>query len=193
MVQPQHDAQPSVEPSTEALLIDCARGSQDSFRQLYAQLASTAYGLALRVLRDDQLAQDAVQEAFTQVWTESSTFDSDRASGRAWIMTLVHRRAVDRVRREESDRNRGRTWGAKQVVPQNDSVAEIVELHAEHRHVRAALGRLTARQREALELAYDHGFTQAQIAAHLDIPIGTAKTRLRDGLHSLRRELEETP
>ncbi|MDI1289014.1 MAG: sigma-70 family RNA polymerase sigma factor, partial [bacterium] len=109
-----------------------------------------------------------------------------------WIMTLVHRRAVDRVRREESDRNRGRTWGAKQVVPQQDSVAEIVELHAEHRHVRAALGRLTSRQREALELAYDHGLTQAQIATHLGIPIGTAKTRLRDGLHSLRRELEES-
>ncbi|MDI1289015.1 MAG: sigma factor [bacterium] len=89
MVQPQQDAQPSAERSAEVLLVDCAAGNQQSFRELYEQMASTAYGLALRVLRDDQLAQDAVQEAFTQVWSESATFDSDRASARSWIMTLV--------------------------------------------------------------------------------------------------------
>lgn len=183
----------AAEPATpEVLLAACAAGERTAFQSLYREFGPAAYGLALRVLRDEHLAQDALQDAFTQVWTEASRFDPRSGSARAWIMTLVHRRAVDRVRRDQADRQRGRTWGLGQLDTSHDSVAEVVELHAEHRRVRAALGALTPVQRQALELAYYKGMTQAQIADHLDIPLGTAKTRLRDSLHRLRREMEGT-
>lgn len=192
MIQAEPHQQPADEPSSERLLHGCALGDREAFRALYGRFSSSAYGLALRVLRDEQLAQDAVQEAFTQVWTDAATFDDSLASARSWVMTLVHRRAVDRVRREEADRSRGRAWGTRQVVPAHDSVAEIVELRAEHRRVRTALATLTKLQRQALELAYYGGLTQTQIAERLGIPLGTAKTRLRDALRRLREVLEAT-
>jgi RNA polymerase sigma-70 factor, ECF subfamily len=178
--------------SPERLLASCASGERAAFQALYREFSPAAYGLALRVLRDEHLAQDALQEAFTQVWTEAVRFDPAHGSARAWIMTLVHRRAVDRVRRDQADRQRGRAWGTGQLDVDHDSVAEIVELRAEHRRVRSALASLTPLQRQALDLAYHRGMTQTQIAAHLDIPLGTVKTRLRDALQRLRREMEGT-
>jgi len=167
-------------------------GERAAFHALYREFSPAAYGLSLRVLRDEHLAQDALQEAFTQVWTDASRFDPGSGTARAWIMTLVHRRAVDRVRRDQADRQRGRAWGTGQLDVAHDSVAEIVELRAEHRRVRSALAALTPLQRQALDLAYHRGMTQAQIAYHLDIPLGTAKTRLRDALQRLRLEMEGT-
>ncbi len=181
-----------VDASAEQLLASCAAGDRTAFQNVYRMFSATAYGLALRVLRDEELAQDALQEAFTQVWTEASRFDSERASAKAWIMTIVHRRAVDRVRREEADRRRGQAWGIGQIETPHDSVAEIVELNAEHRRVRSALAALSPIQRQALDLAYTRGLTQTQIAQQLDIPLGTAKTRLRDALQRLRQEMEVT-
>ncbi|MDO9484738.1 MAG: sigma-70 family RNA polymerase sigma factor [Actinomycetota bacterium] len=181
-----------VDPSADQLLASCAAGDRAAFQKVYRMFSATAYGLALRVLRDEELAQDALQEAFTQVWTEASRFDPVRASAKAWIMTIVHRRAVDRVRREEADRRRGQVWGAGQIETPHDSVAEIVELNAEHRRVRSALAALSPIQRQALDLAYTRGMTQTQIAQQLDIPLGTAKTRLRDALQRLRQEMEVT-
>ena len=178
--------------SPEELLAACASGELAAFQALYREFSAAAYGLALRVLRDEHLAQDALQEAFTQVWTEAGRFDPQAGTARAWIMTLVHRRAVDRVRRDQADRQRGRAWGTGQLDVDHDSVAEIVELRAEHRRVRSALAALTPLQRQALELAYHRGMTQAQIADHLGIPLGTAKTRLRDALQRLRLEMEGT-
>lgn len=183
---------PDDAPSPEELLAACAGRDRAAFRTLYQRFSPAAYGLALRVLRDEHLAQDAVQEAFIQVWSEAARYDPTLAAGRSWIMTVVHRRAVDRVRREEADRRRGVAWAVGQVVPDHDSVAEIVELRADHRRVRSALAALTPLQREALDLAYRRGLTQSEIAQHLGIPLGTAKTRLRDALHHLRRELEVT-
>jgi RNA polymerase sigma-70 factor, ECF subfamily len=180
-------------PSAEALLAACAAHDREAFQVLYQMFSPAAYGLALRVLRDEQLAQDALQEAFTQVWLEANRYDPALGSGRAWILRLAHRRAVDRVRREEADRRRGLAWGMVQRERDHDTVAEVVELRADHRRVRAALAGLTPLQREALELAYHRGLTQSQIADHLGIPLGTAKTRLRDALHRLRLELEVTP
>jgi len=179
-------------PASEELLAGCARRDQVAFQLLYRRFSPAAYGLALRVLRDEHLAQDAVQEAFTQIWSDAGQFDPAVASGRSWIMTVVHRRAVDRVRREEADRRRSLAWGVGQAERDHDSVAEIVELRADHRRVRSALTALTPLQREALDLAYQRGLTQKEIAEHLAIPLGTAKTRLRDALHHLRRELEVT-
>lgn len=179
-------------PSAEALLGACAQGDREAFGLLYRMLSPAAYGLALRVLRDEHLAQDALQEAFTAVWQEADRFDPALGSGRGWVLRLAHRRAVDRVRREEADRRRSVAWGTGQLEPDHDSVAEVVELRADHRRVRAALAGLTPLQREALELAYRRGMTQSQVAEHLGIPLGTAKTRLRDALHRLREQMEVT-
>lgn len=191
-MQPEPVAEPAdATPSPERLLASCGSGDRAAFVTLYREFSPAAYGLALRVLRDEHLAQDALQEAFTQVWTEAAEFDPESGSGRAWIMARAHRRAVDRVRRDQADRERGRVWGAGQVDVDHDSVAEVVELRAEHRRVRAALSGLTPLQRQVLDLAYYAGMTQAQIADHLDIPLGTAKTRLRDALQRLRLEMEE--
>lgn len=192
-MQPEPVPDPADAPSSpERLLASCATGERAAFQALYRELSPAAYGLALRVLRDEHLAQDALQEAFTQVWTEAGRFDPQAGTARAWIMTLVHRRAVDRVRRDQADRQRGRAWGTGQLDVDHDSVAEIVELRAEHRRVRSALAALTPLQRQALDLAYHRGMTQAQIADHLGIPLGTAKTRLRDALQRLRLEMEGT-
>lgn len=194
MTQPPLPAHATADPpSAEALLAACAARDRDAFQALYRRFSPAAYGLALRVLRDEHLAQDALQEAFTQVWLEAGRYDPAMGSGRSWILRLAHRRAVDRVRREEADRRRSLAWGAIQPERNHDSVAEIVELRAEHRRVRAALAGLTPLQREALDLAYRQGLTQSQIADHLGIPLGTAKTRLRDALHRLRQELEAIP
>jgi RNA polymerase sigma-70 factor (ECF subfamily) len=193
MTRPDPAADSSADPPTaEALLAACAAQDRDAFQALYRRYSPAAYGLALRVLRDEQLAQDALQETFAQVWFDAGRFDPAMGSGRGWILRLAHRRAVDRVRREEADRRRGLAWGTGQLEPDHDAVAEVVELRSDHRRVRAALTALTPLQREALDLAYRRGMTQSQIAEHLGIPLGTAKTRLRDGLHRLRDELEVT-
>ena len=192
MSQPPLDDDRADPPSAETLLAACAEQDREAFQRLFRMLSPAAYGLALRVLRDEHLAQDALQEAFTQVWLEADRYDPAMGSGRGWVLRLVHRRAVDRVRREEADRRRGIAWGTVQKERDHDTVADVVELRADHRRVRAALAGLTPLQREALDLAYRRGFTQAQVAEHLGIPLGTAKTRLRDALHRLRQELEVT-
>jgi RNA polymerase sigma-70 factor, ECF subfamily len=173
------------------LLARIADGDEGAFRELYEQMSPAAYGLALRVTRDEYLAQDVLQEAFAEVWSSAQRYDVAVASARAWVTMLTHRRAVDRVRREQSDRRRSSTWAAASHDPDHDHVAAVVDLRAEHRSVRHALNSLTSLQREALELAYFKGLTYQQVATHLDIPLGTAKTRIRDALKALRVQLED--
>jgi RNA polymerase sigma-70 factor (ECF subfamily) len=173
------------------LLARIAKGDEDAFRELYEAVAPAAYGLALRVTRDEHLAQDVLQETFAQVWSTADRYDPAIASGRAWVTVLTHRRAVDRVRQEQSDRRRVTTWAVATHEPDHDHVAAVVDLRAEHRSVRHALNSLTALQREALELAYFNGLTYQQVATHLDIPLGTAKTRIRDALKALRVQMED--
>lgn len=166
-------------------------GDEQALRALYRLLAPVGYGVALQVTRDAHLAQDAVQEAFVDVWSGASGFDPALSSVRAWVLMLVHRRAVDRVRREQADRVRDTAWLARRHERDHDQVADVVELRAEHRRVRVALDALSPLQREALELAYHGGLTHTEVAAHLDIPLGTAKTRIRDALRTLRTALED--
>ena len=112
MIRPDPASDDSADPaSAETLLAACADGDREAFRMLYRRFSPAAYGLSLRVLHDEQLAQDALQEAFAQVWVQAGRFDPAMGSGRAWILRVAHRRAVDRVRREEADRRRGLTWG----------------------------------------------------------------------------------
>ena len=178
-------------PSASSLIAQVGDQDEAAFRALYRLLAPTAYGLALRVTRDEHLAQDVLQEAFADVWAQADRFDPERSSARAWITMLTHRRAVDRVRREQADRDRSARWASASEEPAHDAVAEVVQLRAEHRRVRQAVDGLTGLQREALELAFDRGLTHTEVAARLDIPLGTAKTRIRDALRALRTELEE--
>lgn len=182
-------ASPAPPPST--LVARVAEGDAEALRQLHRLLGPTAYGLALRVTRDEHLAQDVVQEAFADVWAQSGRFDPAVSSVRAWVTMLTHRRAVDRVRREQAERDRGARWASAHQERDHDAVAEVVELRSEHRRVRLALAGLSPLQRQALELAYHEGLTHTQVATRLDIPLGTAKTRIRDALRALRTALEE--
>ncbi|HZN21651.1 MAG TPA: sigma-70 family RNA polymerase sigma factor [Gaiellaceae bacterium] len=177
--------------SDEALVALVARGDEDALAELYDRIGRIAYGLALRVLRDDRLAEDAVQDGFLAAWRTAATFRPERAKASTWVLTLVHRRAVDLVRREERRR--------AEPLAEEVSVAEAAEpteeaawLRFERERVQAALGQLPDTQREALELAYYGGFSQSELADRLGVPLGTIKSRMFAGLARLRELLDDS-
>jgi len=174
--------------SDEALVALVARGEEDALAELYDRLSGVAYGLALRVLRDRALAEDAVQDAFLSVWRSAARFVPERARARTWILTLVHRRAVDLVRRE--DVRRAETLDEVEQ-PADESVEETAWLRFERQRVQGALKALPDQQRELIELAYYGGFTQSQLADRLGVPIGTVKSRMFTGLARLGELLRE--
>jgi len=177
--------------SDEAVVALVARSDEVALGELYDRFGRIAYGLALRVLRDPGLAEDAVQEAFLQIWRGAERFVPERAKASAWIMTLVHRRAVDLVRREER-RRADPLEDASAVAGAEGSAEDLAWLRFERERVQAALSRLPDQQREALELAYYGGFTQSELAERLGQPIGTIKSRMFAGLTRLR-ELLDSP
>jgi RNA polymerase sigma factor (sigma-70 family) len=174
--------------SDEALVALAARAEESALAELYDRHGRVAYGLALRVLRDQALAEDAVQEAFLAVWRSASTFLPERAKASTWILTLVHRRAVDLVRREE--RRRAEPLAEETRTDGDGSAADVAWLRFERERVQEALRRLPDHEREALELAYYGGFTQSQLAERLGLPIGTIKSRMFSGLARLRELLD---
>lgn len=175
-------------------LHEVAAGSSAAFERLYDLIADQVYGLSYRVLRDATLAEDAAQEALLEVWSMAPRFAAARGSARGWILTIAHRRAVDRVRREESQASRARAArSAAEVDIAADVPGRVVDaLHGEWEaaRVRRALAGLTELQREALSLAYWRGLTHREVADELGVPLGTAKARLRDGMIRLRETLE---
>jgi RNA polymerase sigma factor (sigma-70 family) len=173
--------------SDEELLEAIAAGDDDALAALYDRFGRTAYGLAFRILRDRALAEDAVQEAFLTLWRSADAYQRERAKPATWILTLVHRRAVDLVRRE--DRRAAEPLDAAPVAI-GSGVAEEVELRGRRAAVQAALAQLPADQREALELAYYGGYTQSELADLLGLPMGTVKSRMVAGLGRLRELLE---
>jgi len=175
--------------SDEALLALVAHSDDDALAELYDRYGRAAYGLALRILRDPALAQDAVQDAFLAAWRTAAGFDPRRGSASTWLMTLVHRRAVDVVRRE--DRRRADPLEDAPVTS-GDATDEQVELREERRKVQAALQVLTPAERESLELAYYGGLSQSEIAEKLGLPLGTVKSRMFSGLGRLRGVLAES-
>src|SRR5207247_662032 len=175
--------------SDEALLSLVAGSDEDALAELYDRFGGVAYGLALRVLRDEALAQDAVQEAFLSVWRTADRFLAERARASTWILTLVHRRAVDLVRRE--DRRRGEPLEDADQGS-GEATDEQADLRARRRVVQAALRQLPDDQREALELAYYGGFTQSELADRLGQPLGTIKSRMFTGLRRLRDLLADS-
>lgn len=179
--------------SDEALVALVARGDEPALAELYDRVGRVAYGLALRVLRDERLAEDAVQEGFLAVWRTAAAFRAERAKASTWILTLVHRRAVDLVRREE----RRRTEPLPDELPARPEQAvepteEAAWLRYERERVQAALKKLPDTQREAIELAYYGGYSQSELAERLGVPLGTIKSRMFSGLARLRELLDES-
>jgi RNA polymerase sigma factor (sigma-70 family) len=175
--------------SDESLLSLVASSDDQALAELYDRFGRVAYGLALRILRDEALAQDAVQEAFLAVWRSADRFLAERAKASTWILTLVHRRSVDLVRRE--DRRRGEPLENAGEPAAPETVEDEATLGFERRVVREALGQLTPEQREALELGYYGGLTQSELAERLGLPLGTIKSRMFAGLSRLRELLAE--
>ncbi|MGA8256036.1 MAG: ECF RNA polymerase sigma factor SigK [Nocardioides sp.] len=168
------------------LLRRSARGDQQAFAELYDATSSRVYGLAVRVVRDPAQAEEVTQEAFLEVWRTASRFDSERGSALSWLMTICHRKSVDRVRSAEASTRRDTTYNQQNQTIDHDSTADAAQAAMEARRVRNALASLTDVQREAIELAYFGGYTHTEVAGILNLPVGTAKTRIRDGLIRLR-------
>jgi len=178
--------------SDEALVALVARGDEEALAALYDRLGRVAYGLARRVLRDERLAEDAVQEAFLAVWRSAVAFRADRAKASTWILTLVHRRAVDLVRREERRRAEPLDAGPQVQAVGSEGTEEAAWLRFERERVQTALASLPDLQREAIELAYYGGFSQSELAERLGVPLGTIKSRMFAGLARLRELLDES-
>jgi RNA polymerase sigma-70 factor (ECF subfamily) len=172
-----------------------AGGDEDAFRGLFRRYAPSALALARRVVRQPFLAEEIVQEAFLAIWRNPGGYDRGRGSVKSWLMAMVHHRAVDMVRREESQRRRAEDAQVADVVPIEDiadSVAEELDLRGERRAVRTALQALPEEQRQVIELMYFGGLSQSAIAGRLDLPLGTVKSRTLLGMRRLRRALMGT-
>jgi len=175
--------------SDEAVVALVARSDEDALAELYDRFGRVAYGLARRVLRDDKLAEDAVQEGFLSAWRNADRFMPERAKASTWLLTFVHRRAVDLVRRE--DRRRAEPLVDSTEPTPAESAEDDAWLRFERERVQHALRQLPDQQREALELAYYGGFTQTELAERLGQPVGTIKSRMFTGLARLRELLAE--
>jgi RNA polymerase sigma-70 factor, ECF subfamily len=167
-----------------SLLTLVARGDEAAFAAVYAQVSGHVFGIARNVLRDQAQAEEVAQEVLVAIWRDASRFDAKRGSAMAWVVTLAHRRAVDRVRAEQAAATREQRVARPDVS--YDVVAEAVQARLDAERVRRCLGSLTPLQQESITLAYYRGCTYRQVAALLDVPVGTVKTRMRDGLIRLR-------
>jgi RNA polymerase sigma-70 factor, ECF subfamily len=167
-----------------ALLTRVARGDQDAYAAVYDRTAGQVLGLVRTVVRDPAQSEEVVQEVLLDVWRSASRYDAELGSAKAWVMTLAHRRAVDRVRSEQKAAERELRVASSAVA--YDEVAEAVETRLDRERVRRCLGSLTELQRESVTLAYYGGYTYREVAGLLGVAVGTVKTRMRDGLIRLR-------
>jgi RNA polymerase sigma-70 factor (ECF subfamily) len=171
------------------LLRRSARADEAAFAELYDATSRRIYGLVLRIVRDPAMSEEVTQEIYLTVWRTSARFDPDRGSALSWLMTIAHRAAVDRVRSSEASRRRDDAHAVRHRDVEFDATAEAAHASVEAQRVRRALSSLTEAQRDAVELAYLGGYTHTEVARLLDLPLGTAKTRIRDGLIRLRDTL----
>lgn len=173
----------------DGLLRLVAERDRDAFAALYDQMSPRVLGLVTRLLRDPSQSEEVTQEVFIELWQQAGGFIAARGSAVSWILTIAHRRAVDRVRASQASRDRDARIGLRDLDVPYDQVAEAVEVRIEHERVKRAMARLTELQREAVILAYYGGYTHPEMAEVLRIPLGTVKTRLRDAMIRLRDEL----
>lgn len=178
--------------SIESLLREVADGSRTAFAEVYDRISDRVMGLVTRLLRDRAQSEEVTQEVFLEIWQSASKFDQNRGSGMAWVLTMAHRRAVDRIRSAQKSHERDVRIGIRDMERDFDGVAESVEIRVENERVKGAMSRLTALQREAVILAYYGGYSHSEMSQILGIPLGTVKTRLRDGMIRLRDELGVT-
>jgi RNA polymerase sigma-70 factor (ECF subfamily) len=174
------------------LLVRVAGGDQAAFADLYDMLSPRVFGLILRVLVDRAQSEEVLQEVFLELWQSAGRFAPNKGQGRSWVFMIGHRRAVDRVRSAQASADRDVRIGSRDVDVAHDEVSEQVELKIEGARVAGAVAALPAIQREAITLAYYGGYSQSEIAALLGVPLGTIKTRMRDGLSRLRTEMGVT-
>lgn len=172
------------------LLARVARGDQKAFESVYDRFSGPVYGLVRKVLRDPAQSEEVAQEVLLEVWRTASRFDPVRGSAAAWILTIAHRRAIDRVRSETAAVAREQKLTVGPVAA--DDVAELVETELDRQRVRRCLGALTPLQAESVKLAYYGGYSYPEVAGLLGVPLGTIKTRIRDGLIRLRDCMEVT-
>lgn len=182
-------ADPPAVPTHEDLVRRVALGDEDAFEALYDAISPTVFGLVRRVVRDPAQSEEVTQEIFVEIWQNAARFDADRGKAVSWILVIAHRRAVDRVRASQASVDRDLRQGIKEYQDSYDDVAETVELRLEAERVHRALDSLTESQREAITLAYYGGHTHQEVAAMLQVPVGTVKTRIRDGMIRLRDKL----
>lgn len=170
----------------DELLVLVAGGDQKAFEELYGLVSGPVFGLVRRVVRDPAQSEEVSQEVLLELWRSAPRFDPGRGSALSWILTLAHRRAVDRVRSVRAAGEREQREARRAHPPAFDHVAEEVEAGLEREWVRRCLDRLTALQRQSVTLAYYDGYTYREVAERLSLPLGTVKTRMRDGLTRLR-------
>ena len=168
------------------LLRRVAAGDEGAFARLYDMLSPRVFGLILRVLVDRSQSEEVLQEVFLEVWQTASRFAPNKGQGRSWVLTIAHRRAVDRVRSSQASSDRDVRVGLRDLDVAHDAVAEQVELRIASTQLATALSTLPDAQQEALTLAYYGGYSQSEISALVGAPLGTIKTRMRDGLSRLR-------
>ncbi|MEU1529366.1 MULTISPECIES: sigma-70 family RNA polymerase sigma factor [Streptomyces] len=177
---------PAAEPSLPDLMADVARGDQEAFAAVYDVVAGPVLGIVRRVLRDLAQSEEVAQEVLVEVWRTAARYRPERGSVMNWVLTLAHQRAVDRVRSAEASAAREHKAALLDRTPEFDEVTEQVEARLEREQVRRCLRTLTELQRQSVTLAYYRGLTYREVAELLTLPLGTVKTRLRDGLIRLR-------
>ena len=175
--------------SKEELLGRVAQGDQNAFAALYDEISPRVFGLVRRLLVDPSQSEEVTQEVFLEIWQNATRYEPSRGGALTWVLTMAHRRAVDRIRASQASRNRDLKVGVRDFVADYDNVPETVELSIEHERVKEAMSQLTELQRQAVTLAYYGGYSHSEVSEMLKVPIGTVKTRLRDGMIRLRDEL----